>query len=185
MSIKYIEATIIRNVEEETIFRSFSRFLGYENITKDYDTIILTFEDGSICDIKEHYVDKKFKFATRGYNTNFPIYFDLNGKTLFYKNPEIIDGKSRLNFNNIFKNFTKKDLFNMKIPSMYNAIYYMYDYKNTTKSEVDIFAVIMIKSNEENPRYLIAYDENIFDKTDVIYLINCIFKLNFDNQTEK
>jgi hypothetical protein len=187
MSIKYIEATIIRNLENETIFRPFMRFLGYENITKDDDTIILSFDDDSVCDIKEHHIDKKIKFEKSYCNSSgsFPIYFDLNGKTLFKKNPELIDGLKKLHLNNIFMNFEKKDLFSsQKIPSIYNIIYYVDDSSSgSTDFKLEVFGIVRIKSNEEKPRYIIAYNDKYFDKSYVIYLIDCVFKINFGNET--
>jgi hypothetical protein len=47
-----------------------------------------------------------------------------------------------------------------------------------TYDKIESFAVSRIKSNEEKPRFVIAYNETIFDKSDIIYLINCIFKKN-------
>ena len=44
MSVKYAEITIIRNIEEEDIFRTLSRYFGYENTSNDNDTIIITFD---------------------------------------------------------------------------------------------------------------------------------------------
>ena len=185
MSIRYIEATIIRNLENETIFRPIMRFLGYENITRDYDTIILSFDDGSVCDIKEHYIDRKIKFLI-SYNSSglFPFYFDLNGRTVFKKKPKLIDGVEKLNLNNIFENFGKKDLFRQKIPSIYNMIYYVHDISSSSNDfKLEVFSIVRIKSNEEKPRYIIAYNDKYFDKTDIIYLIDCIFKVNFGNET--
>jgi len=88
MTIKYAEITIIRNLEQEDIFRSFKRYFGYENTTNDKDIIIMEFDDGTICDTKDEYVDKKFEFSVLGHDHLFPIYFKINEKniTLFYKN---------------------------------------------------------------------------------------------------
>ena len=80
MSIKYVEITIIRNIQEENIFRSLSRYFGYENTSNDNDTIIITFDDGTICDTKDEYIDKKFEFAVLGYDHSFPIYLKKNKK---------------------------------------------------------------------------------------------------------
>lgn len=173
MSIKYIEITIIRNLEEENIFRAITRYIGYENKTNNKDTIIMLFDDGTICDIKDEYIDKNFEFGVLGYDYDFPIYFkkDKKNNTLFYKNPDIKDGKKKLDFEKIFKNYNKiyKD---SKDASEYNVIYETYDNK-------EIFAICRIKSNEEKPRFLLAYDETILDKSDIIYLTDCIFKKKF------
>ncbi|MEB3214327.1 MAG: hypothetical protein VKL39_23460 [Leptolyngbyaceae bacterium] len=41
MSIKYADITIIRNLEQENIFRRFERYFGYENTTNNKDIIII------------------------------------------------------------------------------------------------------------------------------------------------
>ena len=57
------------------IFRSLSRYFGYENTSNDNDTIIITFDDGTICDTKDEYIDKKIEFGERGHTYEFPMYF--------------------------------------------------------------------------------------------------------------
>jgi hypothetical protein len=91
MCIKYAEITIIRNIEEENVFRTLSRYFGYENTSNDNDTIIIEFDDGTIYDIKDEYIDKKFEFITLGHDYWFPIYFEIDQekRTLFYKKPDL------------------------------------------------------------------------------------------------
>ena len=43
----------------------------------------------------------------------------------------------------------------------------------------EVLSLIKIKSNEEKPRYLIAYDETIFCKSDIIYFVENVFRLRF------
>jgi len=173
MSIKYAEITIIRNLEEENIFRSLSRFIGYENITNDKDTIIISFDDGTICDTRDEYIDKKFEFSMLGHDHWFPIYFTVDEtlETLFYKKPDCKNGEKRLDFRKIFKD-CKKYYSNQNEPSKYNMIY-------ETVLKIELFAICRIKSNEEKPRFLLAYDENLFDKSGIIYLVDRIFKQEF------
>lgn len=173
MSIKYAEITIIRNIEEENIFRGIIRYFGYENITNDKDTIIIVFDDGTMYDIKDEYENKDFKFAVTGYNHNFPIYFEIRDKktTLFYKSPKYVDDKKKLDFNPIFKGCKNYDK-NQVIASIYNIIY-----EDIHKK--DQFGIVRLKSNEEKPRYKLAYNDSIFDKSDMIYLTDCIFKQIF------
>ena len=172
MSIKYVEITIIRNIEEENIFRTLSRYFGNENTTNNKDTIIMLFDDGTICDTKDEYIDKKFEFDVIGHDHSFPIYFKIDNekRSLFYKKPDIKDGQKKLDFKKIFKNYNKN--YNREA-SEYNVIYETYDNK-------ELFAICRIKSNEEKPRFLLAYDETIFDKSDIIYLVDCIFKRKYD-----
>lgn len=169
MTIKYAEITVIRDIEEEDIFRSFARYFGYENTSNDKDIIIITFHDGSICDTKDEYVDKKYKFGQLGYKHEFPIYFDTDkDKHLFYKNPIKKNNEETLNFNSIFKNYYKYKTQKHE-SSIFNLIY-----EDINKNEV--FAICRIKSTEEKPRFLLAYDDTIFDKSDIIYFIDYIFK---------
>ena len=73
----------------------------------------------------------------------------------------------KLNFKNIFNNNNNKFLTLQS--SIYNSIYYSLVYNN------DVFAIVRIKSSEEKPRFLLAYDNKYFEKNDVIYLVNYIF----------
>lgn len=173
MTIKYAEITIIRNLEQETIFRAMSRYIGYENITNDNDTIIIIFDDDTICDTKDEYIDKKYKFSILYHDYNFPIYFELNKEiTLFYRRPSEENNKKKLNFKPIFRPYYKYN--NVIIEaSEYNLIY-----EDIFKKE--ILAIVRIKSNEEKPRFLLAYDDKLLDRTSIIYLIDCIFKHKFN-----
>lgn len=167
MTIKYAEITIIRNIEEEHIFTTLTRYFGYENNCNDNDTIIINFDDGYICDIKDEYTDKKYIFTL--YSKQFPIYFEKNKKdTLFWKYS--ID--NILHVNTMFKNHKSYKLES----SIYNMIYYHY----CRGIKKDIFSILRIKSNEDKPRFILAYDDILFDKSDIIYLTDCIFKERFD-----
>lgn len=173
MSIKYAEVTIIRNIEEESFFRGLFRSLGYENTTSNKDTIIITFDDETIYNVKDEYIDKKYEFGALGYDHWFPIHFVIKEKetTLFYKTPNIVNNIKRLNCQNIFK-YDKNFYLNQLEDSDYNMIY-----QDINKNE--LFAIVRSRSNEEKPRFKIAYAENIFDKSDIIYLTTCILKRNF------
>lgn len=174
MSIKYADITIIRNLEQEDIFRSFARYFGYENTTNDKDIIIMEFDDGTICDIKDEYVDKNFEFSVLGHDHGYPIYFKKNEKniTLFYKKPYVKDEKKTLDFNKIMKNCKKCNTKSDIESSEFNLMYETYDNK-------ELFAICRIKSNEEKPRFILAYDSDILDRSDIIYLVDCIFKQKF------
>ncbi len=171
MPIKFAEITIIRNIEEEDIFRAIYRYFGYENQSIDNDTIIIDFGNGVLCDTRDEYKDLKFKFAQLGHKHGFPIYFSKHIEdryTLFYRNPTINDKEQPTLKFDIFKNY--KDF--KKEPSKYNMIY-----EDINKKE--IFSILRIRSNEEKPRFVLEYEDTILDKNDVIYLIECIFKEKF------
>jgi len=183
MSIKYAEITIIRNFDEESIFQSVTRYFGYLPLINDNDDIILTFDDGVNCDVKKEYIDKKYKFSISSWVNGFPIYFDFNKKykLAFYKNPNILEsGQLKLDFRNIFKNYPKYNQLKHE-PCNYNMIY--------KDNNNEIFAILRIRSSNEKPRYLLAFDESNFDRSDVIYLTEIMFKCKFktknENETEK
>jgi hypothetical protein len=174
MPIKYADIIININSEKESLFDYFGRFFGNENSINDNDTIIILFDDQTVCDVKNEYIDKKFTFGpTRLFNSFLPYYFITNdGKRLHFKLPDYVNGLPKINANNIFKNYSKFDT-NKKVASFYNFIYY----DNTIFS--DVFSIIKNGSNEITPRYLLAYDDTYLKRDDIIYLINCIFKNTF------
>jgi hypothetical protein len=176
MTIKYAEITIIRDLEEESMFDSIGRYFGNEPIITDNDLIIITFDDNTICDIKNEYIDKKFIFGPCGYIHNFPIHFrfDSYKRVAFYTIPDIIDGNYKLRLKDIFKNNINYHKNNCQ-SSIYNMIYSNYD------GDL-IFAILRVKSNEEKPRYLLAYNSELFHRSDIIYLIDCMFKHKFINE---
>ena len=50
-----------------------------------------------------------------------------------------------------------------------------YDKKIQDINKNDVLAIVRIKSSEENPRFLLVYDDDYFEKNDIIYFINYIF----------
>lgn len=176
MTIKYVDITIIRIYQEENILKTFYKTLNRlfnidDDIMNDNDTIIITFDDGMICDTKNEYINKNYKFSNKAViNVLFPIYFTFNNNTLFYKNPlEHEDGIYYQNFESIFNNCSKYEF----IGSIFNVIY-----QDANKKEK--FSIIRIQSTEDKPRFKLAYDDTLFDKSDIIYLVDCIFKDKFN-----
>ena len=184
MPIKYGEITIIRNTEYESLFNYVSyafRLVGYETTFTDKDTIIILFDDDTIYNTKDEYIDKEFKINI-SVNNLYPIYFDINSKdiTLFYKYPiEKLDGKLKLDYGDIHKNYKNYEnlIKNRLEPSIYNVIYESV-YKN------NLFSIVKIKSNEEKPRFLVTYDDKYLDKSDIIYLVDSMFKEKFKCEIE-
>jgi hypothetical protein len=70
----------------------------------------------------------------------------------------------------------KKKLSYTKESSGYNCIYYKYDYPEKR----EVFSICMITSNVNNPRFIFAYDTDNFEKSDIIYLVNCIFTNKYE-----
>ena len=97
----------------------------------------------------------------------------LSNENNLQKNKLILkNGEKRLDFKKIFKNCKNYNKDSVD-SSEYNLIYETYD-------KIELFAICRIKSNEEKPRFILAYDETIFYKSDIIYLTVCIFKKKFN-----
>jgi hypothetical protein len=172
MPIKYAEITIIINLEKESMINYFYKLLGNENKTNDNDTIIILFDDETIYDVKKECTNTKIhKLMEIGPNClrEMPYYFDLKNETFFYKRSIYINGEERLNLKPIFAN-NKKYITTKKEPSVFNSIYFLYN--------TDVLAIVKIKSNEEKPRFLLAYDDEYFEKDNIIYFVNYIFSKN-------
>jgi len=163
-SIKYADITIMRNMQEDNIFNELIEFIGYEHIINDKDTMIITFEDGTIYNIKDEYIDKKYNFSISKCG-HYPIYFETdNKKTLIYKKPHVKNKFKRVKFIEIFKDY--KNNHNKLVSSMYNVIYQ--DVNENEKLAIFKFE----SSKKENPKFKLAYHDDYFDKSDIIYLIN-------------
>jgi len=195
MSIKYVEITIVKNLEEESILNKIFGFFNYnETFTfTDKDTIIMEFEDGTVCDTNYNSdIKETIKFGTNGIlNNGFPIYIQIKSEdnkskknfTLFFKDPLVNDDNVKQINTDIMKQCDKLKHYK-KIPSCINICYDMYDFENTLLERKDVLCIIKLKSSEDKPRYIVAYDEKVFDKPCLIYLIDCIFKKNFENEFE-
>jgi hypothetical protein len=176
MPIKYAEITIIINTEKETMTNYFNRLIGNENQTTDNDTIIILFDDGIICDIKKEYnteLHNPIKMGPTCLRRYFPLpaYFEIEetNETFFSKTPTVdYNGNLRLNSKPIFAN-NKKHITTKKEPSVYNSIY--------VKGNNEVLSIVKIKSSEEKPRFLLAYDDTYFKKEHIIYFVNCIFSI--------
>jgi len=172
MPIKYAEITIVKNLKEESWFNYCKRLIGNENIVSVNDIIIILFEDKTISNVKREYVDKHFVMGPRFFQSVYPIYFNKKKDySLFLKIPSYINGLLTLDFKPIFKDNPNYPTLT-KVPSIYNAIY--------ESANNDMFAIIKIYSNEKSPRYLLAYGDNYFEHSDIIYFVEYIFKNTID-----
>jgi len=178
MPIQYGEFTIIHNEEEEGFFNSILRnWFNTETQAHQTSQIIILFEDGQICEIKDKFKDFQYRFLDSS-RAPTPSYFERNTtdenkykKTYFKKDTKNIDGIEHLNFTTLFETYSKYSKGNI-VASVYNSIYY--HHKNSDK--LDILGFRRIKSSESKPRFQFAYDNDEFSKEEVIYLINYIFK---------
>jgi hypothetical protein len=170
MSIRYAEITIARNLEKESWFSYFKNLIGEEDVTSNNDTIILSFDDGYITDTKTALEDKQFKFGYKSRKSFYPIYFNKPDKeVLFLQDPLVKNGYLYMNFNIIFQNDPKFSTLN-KVASIYNTIYY------SQRSKNQVFSIL---KHGHNHRYLLAYNNSYFDKSDIIYFVHMLFTNSF------
>jgi hypothetical protein len=154
-------------MQGDNIFNALIGFVGYEYIINDNDIIIITFEDGNICNIKDEYIDKKYKFSISKCG-RYPTYFETDKKkTLIYKKPKTKNNLKKITFSEIFKDHTICHR-NKIVSSIYNVIY-------QDINENEKLAIFKFKSNKDTPRFKLAYHDDYFDKSDIIYLINHLF----------
>ena len=174
MDINKAEITIVRNLKEESWLSYFKNLIGDEDIITNNDTIIISFDDGTLSDTISNDDNKVFEMGPKRYYTNYPIYFDKKDKNLaFFKSPvlERVSGPRnlfsymglKLDCKPMFKDYPNYNTLK-KEPSMYNAIY--------TSRGIDIFALVKIGTKF---KYLLAYDDSYFDKSDLCYFINYVF----------
>lgn len=180
MSIKYSEITVIFDTVNEGIFRNLSRnWFGRETFCNDETDIVISFDDKNIC-VKDEFKDCNFKFFV-GISSLFPMHFEVKEKkekyrrTYFQRAPiKKEDGNFHLDFKKIFSN---KILLKYKsVPSCFNCIYYCIN----NDGNKDVFSILKIYSNEDKPRFLLAYDSDEFSQEEIIYLVNCMFKNKYN-----
>jgi hypothetical protein len=181
MTIKYAEITIIFDTENEGFFTNLKRnWLGYETFCDEETDIIISFDDKNIC-VKDDFKDCNFNFFV-GISSSLPLHFQQDNKekekyrhTYFQRHPiKKEDGNLHLDFTKIFSTEIRKKY--KFIASCFNCIYYCI--KNNNQ---DVFSILKIYSNEDKPRFLMAYDSDEFNRDELIYMVNCIFKNKYNN----
>jgi len=173
MPIKYGEITIILDGENETFIRTIGRVLfNSELYVYDCSDIIILFDDNTIYNINDVSTHVNFKFC-QSFTQELPLYFDCKEKSYFYKQPKITEGRLDLNFKKIFspKIWNKYKL----VSSHFNCIY-----ESLCGNKPEVFSLVKIFSTAKNPRFLFAYDSDKFTKDEIIYLINCIFRNQYN-----
>ena len=192
MTIKYGELTIIKDTEQTTLSSLLNWITNEEHKVKKSKYIFL-FDDGEICDAEDKlHGDFNFSFLhdinldllfsfTNSIRYKLPIYFEIKSKEskerriYFHKGMDVKTSSSLLDFNQIFKSYSKFKC-NMNILSEYNGIYYCHKFLlNSDTNKPEIFGLIRLKSTEQMPRFQFAYDSDEFTKEEIVYLIHHIF----------
>jgi len=165
MPIKYAYITIVLNSEKQSWGSYFKFCIGDEDIITENDTIVILFDDGTIVDTKNKDENTKWEVGPNIHHGVCPLYFRKpGGKLILLKIPRIKNGNLTLDFKPIFKDNLKYTSLNKK-PSVYNAIYEI-------TGVADVFALAKYGSGF---KYVLAYDDEYFDKSDIAYLIHMIF----------
>jgi hypothetical protein len=182
MPIKYAEITILFDTKNEGLFTNLKRnWLGYETICEENSDIIISFDDGTLSCVKDEFKDCNFKFFV-GISNLLPMHFKRDKRenekyinVYFARKPEKkADDNLHLNFNKIFSSEIRKK--SKTVGSCFNCIYYC----NVGSEKKEIFSILKLYSNEDKPRFLLAYDSDEFNRDEVIYIVNCIFKNKYN-----
>lgn len=177
MTIKFAEISIIRNMNKQCLYNSISRFFGDEGLFSDDDDIVILFDDCTICNIKDEHLKKEIKFSD-----NYCFHHEsdcvtqlavkINNIRLFLK----LCNKSN-SINNKHKNesYYSNELTNH---IKYNDSPNEHSTFNMVYRSIDshAFELVRKKSSYETPRFLMAYDDTIFGRNDIIYFLDCVFK---------
>lgn len=189
-TLKFAEVTIIKNVDNSNMINSIQRFFGRDEeliIDKEKDIVLMTFEGEPPFDTKDRYVDLNFvimlestyspRISYMRNKVDNEVYFSINPKI----NP---DGTQILDFCRISKenpSYNQKDF----QASCYNNIFYRNVSPDHISPKVKIDALYIVKLNSSTtmPRYVIAYDETLITKLQVIYVIRNVFLRLFDEDS--
>ena len=87
---------------------------------------------------------------------------------------ETSDGKLILYLEPVFIEYKKYSRNNV-VPSVFNFSYYVQESSNKKTA----LSCVRVKSTEEKPRFLIAYDSDYLSESEVIYIINCMFRYKY------
>jgi len=194
-NLKYAQVTVIKNVEERTIFNFLQHIFRVDEeriIDKEGDRILMEFEGEPPFDTKDYFEECSIEFTT-GFNGDI-LYIKVKDKsnTLFSRTPYINkDGNRVLCFKPVTEGPNKHNI--MSIPSVKNIILYSSKSQLVTKEvkgvqsysfetiEQNNFYFIRIESRDIKPRYVVAYDETMFTKKQVIYIVRSMLLELYNN----
>ncbi len=184
MPIKYGELTIIHDKDSFGILMNLNLWMGNELFVNDKSKLLFIFDDDKdeIFESDNIY-DYNYEFDENTYGEKMPFSFNKNNdvdkeygykRTYLRKATFMEKEKIRIDMRPLFSSCKKYNISKGE-GSMYNCAYY---YFNPT--QIDIFGLMKIKSNEHSPRFVFAYDSNRFTKEEIVYLIKKL--LNYQSK---
>ena len=165
MNIKCANISVILNSEQESIFRTIQRYFKQDVLKNKFDNIVIQFDDNSIYDANKEYIDdKKYEVGHCERHLGFSYFKTTEGEKLYLK---LYDGKDVK-----YTIMPHEKISGKKFqPSFFNIVYVDIREKNQ-------FEMVKLLSNKGNPIYVVAYNDTLFDKSDIIYLVNYVLKYN-------
>jgi hypothetical protein len=174
--LKYAEVTVIKSFKNRTFWQDLWTFAGGDEepiVDKENDTVLMTFAGEPPFDTKDRYVDLKFKFSL-GVNYDKIIYIQTQGQgkpnsMYFLRDPRKDDaGTLHLDFREMAKDHPVYDLAKNPIKaSVRNTIFY----QHLGRLATNFFYFARLQSSDTMPRYVVAYDDTLISKVEVIYLV--------------
>ncbi len=176
--LQYAEVTVIKSFKNRTFWQDLWTFAGGDEepiVDKENDTVLMTFAGEPPFDTKERYVDLKFKF-TLGVEVDYPKILYIKApregrpETMYFpKEPRRADaGTLHLDFREMAKDHPVYDLAKNPIKaSVRNTILY----KHVGLLSTNFFYFARLQSSDTMPRYVVAYDDTLISKVEVIYLV--------------
>jgi hypothetical protein len=176
--LKYAEVTVIKSFKHRSFWQDLWTLAGGDEepiVDKENDTVLMTFAGEPPFDTNDRYVDLKFKF-TLGFGVDYPkiLYIKAEGqgkpnRTYFPRDPRKDDaGTLHLDFREMTKDHPVYDLSKNPIKvSLRNTIFYQHLGLHTT----NFFYFARLQSSDTMPRYVVAYDDTLISKVEVIYLV--------------
>ena len=178
MVLKYGEINVFHNTETESYKNLILRYIGKETWVEPSSMIIITWDEDKIpIDISNKIVKKymEFKFGLDLELTSFPSSICINSSkkiSIIYEKPLLnLKGNLVLDLKTLFtknNNFVNKNF----VPSYYNFNYLVQESSNKKTA----LSCVRVKSSEENPIFLLAYETDYLTDSDVYYIINCLFR---------
>lgn len=176
--LQYAEVTLIKSFKHRTFWQDLWTFAGGDEepiVDKENDTVLMTFAGEPPFDTKDRYVDLNFKFTLGFGQTYDKILYIKNprpGKdnvTYFLRDPRKDDASIlHLDFREMTEGHPVYDLSKNPIKaSCRNIILYQHLAMDTP----NFFYFARLPSSDTMPRYVVAYDDTLLFKTEVIYLV--------------